>query len=93
MRWEAVTESSASAMSFATLSIPALIGASTLGVKDLFKESTEFNILAAVGIFFSFLFSFITIKFFLKYIKNFSLNIFVIYRIFLAIILFYIIYF
>ena len=75
------------------LSIPALIGASTLGIKDLLKESAEFNILAIVGIFFSFLFSFLTIKFFLKYIKNFSLNIFVIYRIFLAIILFYIIYF
>ena len=75
------------------LSIPALLGASTLGIKDLFKENIDFNLLVLVGVFLSFLFSLITIKIFLKFIKNFSLNVFVIYRIFLAIILFYIIYF
>ena len=75
------------------LSIPALIGASTLGIKDLFKENIEFNFLVIIGVFLSFLFSFLTIKFFLKYIKKFSLNIFVVYRILLAIFLFYIIYF
>ena len=75
------------------LSIPALLGASTLGIKDLFKENIDFNLLVLVGVFLSFLFSLITIKIFFKFIKNFSLNVFVIYRIFLAIILFYIIYF
>ena len=75
------------------LSIPALIGASALGLKDLFKENVEFNFLIIIGIFLSFLFSFITIKFFIKYIKTFSLNVFVVYRIILALILFYIIYF
>jgi len=75
------------------LSIPALLGASTLGIKDLFKENIDFNLLVLIGVFLSFLFSLITIKIFLKFIKNFSLNVFVIYRIFLAIILFYIIYF
>ena len=75
------------------LSIPALLGASTLGIKDLFKENIDFNLLLLVGVFLSFLFSLITIKIFFKFIKNFSLNVFVIYRIFLAIILFYIIYF
>ena len=75
------------------LSIPALLGASTLGIKDLFKENIDFNLLVLVGVVLSFLFSLITIKIFLKFIKNFSLNVFVIYRIFLAIILFYIIYF
>ena len=75
------------------LSIPALVGASTLGIKDLFKENIDFNLLVLVGVFLSFLFSLITIKIFFKFIKNFSLNVFVIYRIFLAIILFYIIYF
>ena len=75
------------------LSIPALLGASTLGIKDLFKENVDFNLLVLVGVFLSFLFSLITIKIFFKFIKNFSLNVFVIYRIFLAIILFYIIYF
>ena len=75
------------------LSIPALLGASTLGIKDLLKENIDFNLLVLVGVFLSFLFSLITIKIFFKFIKNFSLNVFVIYRIFLAIILFYIIYF
>ena len=75
------------------LSIPALLCASTLGIKDLFKENIDFNLLVLIGVFLSFLFSLITIKIFMKFIKNFSLNVFVIYRIFLAIILFYIIYF
>jgi len=75
------------------LSIPALIGASALGIKDLFKENIEFNFLVLIGIFLSFLFSLITIKFFLEFLKKFSLNVFVIYRIFLATVLFYVIYF
>jgi len=75
------------------LSIPALTGASALGIKDLFKENIEFNFLVIVGVFLSFIFSLITIKFFLKFIKKFSLNLFVVYRIFLATVLFYIIYF
>jgi len=75
------------------LSIPALLGASILGVKDLFKENIDFNLLVLIGVFLSFLFSLITIKIFLEFIKNFSLNVFVVYRIFLAIALFYTIYF
>ncbi len=75
------------------LSIPTLVGASLLGIKDLFKQNIDFNFLVLVGIFLSFIFSFLTIKFFMKYIKNFSLNVFVMYRIVLAIFLFYIIYF
>ena len=75
------------------LSIPALAGASALGIKDLFKQNIDFNFLFVFGIFLSFLFSLITIKTFLKFVKNFSLNVFAIYRIFLAMILFYIIYF
>ena len=75
------------------LSIPALIGASSLGIKDLFKENIEFNFLVLIGIVLSFLISLITIKFFLKFIKTFSFNVFVVYRIFLALIIFYIIYF
>ena len=75
------------------LSIPALLGASVLGIKDLFKENIDFNLLVLIGVFLSFLFSLITIKIFLKFVKNFSLNVFVVYRIFLAMVLFYIIYF
>ena len=74
------------------LSIPALIGASALGIKDLFKENIEFNFLVIIGILLSFLFSLLTIKLFLKFIKSFSLNIFVIYRILLSLIIFIIIY-
>ena len=75
------------------LSIPALMGASALGIKDLFKENIEFNFLILIGISLSFLFSLITIKFFFEFLKKFSLNVFVVYRIFLATVLFYIIYF
>tara|TARA_B100000700_G_scaffold197028_1_gene216819 strand:+ start:1088 stop:1855 length:768 start_codon:yes stop_codon:yes gene_type:complete len=75
------------------LSIPALAAASILGIKDLLDQNIEFNLFALVGIFLSFIFSFLTIKFFMKYIKEFSLNVFVIYRILLAAILFYTIYF
>ncbi len=74
------------------LAIPALIGASALGIKDLFKENIEFNFLVIIGVFLSFLFSLITIKFFFKFIKSFSLNIFVAYRILLSLVLFIIIY-
>ena len=74
------------------LSIPALFGASVLGIKDLFKENVEFNFLVLIGVILSFFFSLITIKFFLKFIKKFSFNVFVVYRIFLALVIFYIIY-
>ncbi len=75
------------------LSIPALTGASILAIKDLFKQNVDFNLLAIIGIILSFLLSLITIKFFFKFIKNFSLNVFVMYRLFLAVVLLYIIYF
>ena len=45
----------------------------------------KITIFISLFIIFSYFFSFITIKYFLRYIKNFSLNIFVIYRIFLGI--------
>ena len=75
------------------LSIPALVGASSLGITDAFKETLEISYLSIIAIVLSFLFSFITVKYFLKYVNNFSLNIFVIYRLFLGIILLLIIYF
>ena len=75
------------------LSIPALAGASFLGLKNLSDESLEINILIIIAIVLSFLFSYITVKFFLNYINKFSLNIFVIYRLIIALILLLIIYF
>ena len=74
------------------LSIPALCGASFLGLKDLFNESIDLNYLSFLAIISSFIFSFLTVKFFLSYINKFSLNAFVIYRILIALVLFYIIY-
>ena len=74
------------------LSIPDLGGASFLGLKDVFSQSIEFNYLVIIAIVASFIFSFMTVKFFLIYINKFSMNAFVIYRILIAIILFVIIY-
>ena len=74
------------------LSIPALAGASFLGLKDVFTQSIEFNFLVIIAILTSFIFSFITVKFFLIYINKFSMNAFVIYRIIIALILFALIY-
>ena len=68
------------------LSIPTLAAVSIFGLNNLLKsDSFNFSFLILISIIFSFAFSFITIKYFLKYIKNFSLNVFVIYRIFLGI--------
>ena len=75
------------------LSIPALAGASFIGLKDMFAQPFEINSLILFAIILSFLFSYITVKFFLDYMKKFSLNIFVIYRILIGLMLLYIIYF
>ena len=74
------------------LAIPALAGASALGLKNVMEQSFEINYLVFMAITLSFLTSYFTVKFFLDYINKFSLNIFVIYRIVIAIILFIIIY-
>jgi len=75
------------------LSIPALAGASFLGLRDAIAQSIEINYLVIVSVILSFLFSYVTVKFFLSYINRFSLNIFVVYRIIISLILFLIIYF
>ena len=74
------------------LSIPALSGASFLSLKNIMNQSIEISSLVIVAIILSFLFSYATVKFFLIYINKFSLSIFVIYRIIIALILIYIIY-
>ena len=75
------------------LSIPALAGASFLGLKDAFNEPIDLNYLIIIAIILAFLFSYFTVKFFLNYLNKFSLSIFVIYRIIISLILFSIIYF
>ena len=74
------------------LSVPALAGASVLGLKDVLNQNLEFSILIIFAIFFAFCFSYLTIKYFLVFTKKFSLKIFVYYRIILAGLLFIIIY-
>ena len=70
------------------LSIPILSGVSFFGIKNMiFSENIYFTKLNLISIFFSFLFSLITIKYFLRFIVKFNLNVFVYYRIFLALIL------
>ena len=72
------------------LSIPVLGAVSFFGLKNLIVEDNFFlmklNLLSTI---FSFIFSLITIKYFLKYIKNFNLNLFVYYRILLGLVLLY----
>ena len=74
------------------LSIPALAGASILGLKNVFEQNYEFTYLIFLAVLLSFIFSYFTIKFFINYINKFSLTVFVIYRIVVAIMLFLIIY-
>ncbi len=74
------------------LSIPALTGASVLSLKDILNQTIDVNYLVLVAIVTSLIFSFFTVKFFLIYINKFSMNVFVIYRIIIALILFSLIY-
>jgi undecaprenyl-diphosphatase len=74
------------------LSIPALAGASFLSLKNLTLETIEYNMLVLVAISLSFIFSYISVKYFLIYINKFSMNAFVIYRIIISFLLFYLIY-
>ena len=70
------------------ISIPILGAVTIFGVKNLiYSNNISFTYLNLFSIVISFLFSLITIKFFLKYISKFNLNIFVFYRIFLGMIL------
>ena len=70
------------------LSIPILGAVSIFGLKNLLSSNdASFTHLNLFSIIISFFFSLITIKFFLKYINKFSLNVFVYYRVFLGLVL------
>ena len=70
------------------ISIPILGAVSFFGLKNLIMEEngtlTKVNL---ISILLSFIFSFITIKYFLNYLKKFNLNFFVFYRILLGVII------
>ena len=75
------------------LSIPTLGAASLLGIYNIYKEgSAELNFLAIIAVIFSFIFSYFTIVLFLSFIKKFSLNVFVIYRIILSLFILAVVY-
>tara|TARA_X000001036_G_scaffold402362_1_gene408103 strand:- start:2726 stop:3484 length:759 start_codon:yes stop_codon:yes gene_type:complete len=75
------------------MSIPTLGAVTLFGLKNIINsQDLSFSNINFASIFLSFLFSFITIKYFLQYIKTFSLNLFVIYRILLGTILLFIAY-
>jgi undecaprenyl-diphosphatase len=73
------------------LSIPTLGAASLFNIQQLLIEKNfSFSLLNLLGVCLSFIFSYITIKFLIKFLKEFSLISFVIYRIILGlVILFY----
>ncbi len=69
-------------------SIPTLGAVSIYGLKNITAaENLDFSILIFLSILLSFIFSYITIKFFLNYIQRFSLNLFIIYRLILGVFL------
>tara|TARA_Y100000590_G_scaffold358449_1_gene413811 strand:- start:151 stop:918 length:768 start_codon:yes stop_codon:yes gene_type:complete len=75
------------------LSIPTLTAASIIGIYNIYKEgSADLNFLAIIAVIFSFIFSYITIAIFFNFIKKFSLNIFIIYRIILSLFILGIVY-
>lgn len=75
------------------LSIPTLAAVSIFGLKNLISnENIDLTMFNIVSIILSFIFSLITIKFFLKYVRTFNLNIFVIYRLILGLLLIFLSY-
>ena len=81
----------ASKISF-LLSIPALAGASFLSLKNFTIQTIELNLLVVIAVLLSFIFSYITVKYFIIYVNKFSMNAIVIYRILISLLLFYTIY-
>jgi len=75
------------------ISIPILGAVSFFGIKNLISsDDLNFTYLNLLSIIISFFFSLITIKYFLRYINKFNLNIFVYYRIFLGLLLIFLAY-
>ena len=75
------------------VSIPILAAVSIFGIKNIISEKDLiFSKLNLMAILLSFTFSIITIKYFLKFINKFIINLFVFYRIILGLILLYVAY-
>ena len=75
------------------LSLPTLGAVSIFGLNNtLSSNDINFSLINILCIFLSFLFSILSIKYFLHFVKKFSLNVFVIYRVLLGIILLFLSY-
>ena len=74
------------------LSVPTLIAVTFFNIFSIYEiNNFHFSKLNFFAIFLSFIFSFVTIKYFFKFIKEYNLNIFVFYRIVLGIIILFLI--
>ena len=80
---------SASEFSF-LLSTPIILGAGILKADEIFQAGNDL-INVMIGILVSFLSGFVAISFMLKFLKTNSLNIFIVYRIIIALVLFFVI--
>ena len=70
------------------LSIPTLGAVSSYGLYEILSsENINFSLLNLISIFFSFIFSYLTIKYFLNFVKSFNLNVFIFYRVSLGIVI------
>ena len=70
------------------LSIPTLAAVSFFGIRNLMvNDNINLTSISILSIILSFIFSYMTIKFFLQYIRRFNLNIFVYYRVILGVLL------
>lgn len=75
------------------LSIPTLLSISFFNIFNLYQmNNLKISLENFLAIILSFIFSYLTIKYFLIFVKKFNLNVFVFYRLILSIILFYLIY-
>jgi len=75
------------------LSLPTLGAVSIFGLNNTLSSSNiNFSLINILCIFLSFLFSILSIKYFLHFVKKFSLNIFVIYRVLLGVVLLFLSY-
>jgi undecaprenyl-diphosphatase len=75
------------------LSIPTLGAVSLFGLGKIITSSNiNLSMLNFTAIILSFFFSFITIKFFLQFLKKFNLTIFVFYRLILGTVLLFVVY-
>ena len=72
------------------ISIPTLLAVSIYGIYSLnLNKNIELQSLSVLSILGSFFFSYITIKFFLEFLKKFTLNFFVYYRIIIGVVILY----